>query len=260
MVVDSSSPLLAQANSKGTSGGASASPFVVAITSAGIKVLPSIINAAIFLFTFSASNSDQYIASRTLYGMAKDGHAPRIFAKCTNNGSPWVAFIFTACFMGLAYTASSTEALVVFNYMASTVTLFASLAWISILSCHIAFMRGMKRQGISRDILPYRSPFQPYLTYYGLSLTVIISLLKGFDSFMPWSVVGFVTNYLAIPIYVFGFLGYKLIRKTQAVKLSEIDFDIDTEEYADIESDVEEDKMLSEMNWKQKLWYRLQNW
>ena len=38
-------PLLAQAAAKGTSGGASASPFVVAIQSAGIRVLPSIINA-----------------------------------------------------------------------------------------------------------------------------------------------------------------------------------------------------------------------
>jgi amino acid transporter len=45
MVVDSNSTLLAQAAKKGTAGGASASPFVVAIESAGIKVLPNIINA-----------------------------------------------------------------------------------------------------------------------------------------------------------------------------------------------------------------------
>jgi len=45
MIVDSNSTLLAQASAKGTAGGASASPFVVAIQSAGIKVLPSIINA-----------------------------------------------------------------------------------------------------------------------------------------------------------------------------------------------------------------------
>jgi amino acid transporter len=45
MVVDSNSPLLAQAANKGTAGGASASPFVVAIQAAGIQVLPQIINA-----------------------------------------------------------------------------------------------------------------------------------------------------------------------------------------------------------------------
>jgi amino acid transporter len=89
MIVDSTSPLLAQAAKKGTGGGASASPFVVAIQSAGIKGLPAVINACILIFTISAANSDQYIASRTLYGMAKDGNAPRIFTKCTKRGVPW---------------------------------------------------------------------------------------------------------------------------------------------------------------------------
>jgi len=45
MIVDSNSTLLLQATKRGTAGGASASPFVVAILSAGIDVLPSIINA-----------------------------------------------------------------------------------------------------------------------------------------------------------------------------------------------------------------------
>jgi amino acid transporter len=78
------------------------------VTSAGIKGLPSVINACILIFTFSAANSDQYIASRTLYGMARDGHAPMIFARCTKRGVPYVSFIFTGCFMGLAYLVASS--------------------------------------------------------------------------------------------------------------------------------------------------------
>ena len=78
------------------------------VTSAGIKGLPSLINACILIFTFSAANSDQYIASRTLYGMARDGHAPMIFARCTKRGVPYVSFIFTGCFMGLAYLVASS--------------------------------------------------------------------------------------------------------------------------------------------------------
>lgn len=109
MVVDSQSPLLIAAAAKGTSGGASASPFVVAIQAAGIQVLPQIINACILLFTISAANSDQYIATRTLYGMAKDGNAPRFFTKCTSRGVPIYAFAFTGCFMGLAFLSASTD-------------------------------------------------------------------------------------------------------------------------------------------------------
>jgi amino acid transporter len=135
---------------------------------------------SILIFTISAANSDQYIASRTLYGMAKDGNAPRIFTKCTKRGVPWVAFVFTAMFMGLAYLVASSDALVIFNYFVSSVTIFGSLTWvssrvrgvaqarahadavpqrnqISILSSHIGFMRGLKTQGISRDTLPYKA-------------------------------------------------------------------------------------------------------
>lgn len=71
MIVDSNGEALTAANKKGTSGGASASPFVVAIVQAKIKGLPSLINACILIFTISAANSDQYIASRTV-GVEKE--------------------------------------------------------------------------------------------------------------------------------------------------------------------------------------------
>jgi len=50
-------------------------------------------DSSLLLFTISAANSDQYIATRTLYGMAKDGNAPRIFTKCTKRGVPWYAVV-----------------------------------------------------------------------------------------------------------------------------------------------------------------------
>lgn len=59
--------------------------------------------------------------------------------------------------MGLAYLVASSDALVIFNYLVSTVTIFGSLTWISILSSHIGFMRGMKAQGLSRDELPFKA-------------------------------------------------------------------------------------------------------
>jgi amino acid transporter len=179
MVVDSNSEAIAAAASKGTKAGAAASPFVIAIVSAGIKGLPSLINACILLFCLSAANSDQYIASRTLYGMAKDGNAPHIFTRCSRRGVPYFSFIFTACFMGLAFLVASDNALTVFNYFASAVTICGALSWISITASHIAMMRGMKAQGISRDTLPWKAPFQPYYAWTCLVFTCIIAFFKG---------------------------------------------------------------------------------
>ncbi|ORY35551.1 putative amino acid transporter [Naematelia encephala] len=261
MIVDSSSTLLAQAAKKGTSGGASASPFVVAIQAAGIRVLPQIINACILIFTISAANSDQYIATRTLYGMAKDGNAPRIFTRCTSRGVPWVAFVFTGAFMGLAYLVASDDALTIFNYFVSTVTIFGSLTWISILASHIGFMRGMKAQGLSRDTLPYKAPFQPYLSYFALFFTCLLSFFKGFDAFMPFDYKSFITHYIGIPVYVFGYTGYKLIRRTRYVRLNEMDLSSGAREFADLDGEDEMEPIsLKGMPLKDKVVYWLKNW
>ena len=64
--------------------------------------------------------------------------------------------------MGLAYLVASSDALVIFNYFVSAVTIFGALTWISILSSHIAFMRGMKAQGIPRETLPFKAVSCPY--------------------------------------------------------------------------------------------------
>lgn len=78
MIVPYNSPELAFANKQGSK--ASASPFVVATSLAGIKALPGILNGCILLFVFSAVNSDLYIASSAVYGLASQGKAPRILA------------------------------------------------------------------------------------------------------------------------------------------------------------------------------------
>ena len=75
-------------------GTASQSPYVIAIRRAGIRTLPSIINAAIFTSAFSAGNSFLFCASRILYGLSVRGQAPRVFTRCTSNGLPIVSVLF----------------------------------------------------------------------------------------------------------------------------------------------------------------------
>ena len=55
------------------------------------------------------------------------------------------------------------------------------------LPIHRRFMSALKAQGISRDDLPYKAPFQPYGNYFALISTGIIAFFKGFDTFMPWN-------------------------------------------------------------------------
>lgn len=68
--------------------GATASPFVVAIQLSGIPHLPGILNGCILIFVFSASNSDLYIASRTIYGLAKKERPQPSWPRLTPAVSP----------------------------------------------------------------------------------------------------------------------------------------------------------------------------
>ncbi len=68
-------------------------PYVIAMTRAGIRTLPGIINAAILTSAFSAGNSLLYCSSRILYGLALRGQAPRIFTYCTSKGLPVAAVV-----------------------------------------------------------------------------------------------------------------------------------------------------------------------
>ena len=69
--------------------GAAASPYVVAMQRLGIQGLPHIVNAMVLGAAFSAGNSYVYCASRSLYGLALEGKAPRFMTKCTRQGVPY---------------------------------------------------------------------------------------------------------------------------------------------------------------------------
>ena len=92
-----------------SSNSAAASPFVVAVRLSGVKVLPGILNACILLFVFSAANSDLYTSSRTLFGLAREGKAPAIFAMTDRRGVPIYSLAMSASFSLLAYMNVSDD-------------------------------------------------------------------------------------------------------------------------------------------------------
>lgn len=54
-------------------------------------------------------------------------------------------------------------------------------------------MRALKAHGMSRDDLPYKAPFQPWGSWFALIATGIITIFKGYDTFIPFTKDTFVT-------------------------------------------------------------------
>ncbi|CDR43979.1 CYFA0S13e01112g1_1 [Cyberlindnera fabianii] len=252
-------PLLISATKASTS--ANASPFVVAIKNAQIDGLDHVINACILVFIFSAANSDLYIGSRTLYGLACNGNAPSIFAKTSKYGIPYYALTVCAAFCCLAYMSVSSSSATVFGYFVNVVSIFGLLTWISILITHICFKRALKAQGVDRSSLAYSAPLQPWGTWLSLCLCILVAIIKNFTVFINgFNYKTFITGYIGIPVYIICYVGYKVVHKTKMRNPYEVDLvtlkaPIDLEEEEGKIKDQERRERLAASNKKDGEWF-----
>jgi len=207
-----------------STGTAAQSPYVIAMTRAGIKVLPSIVNAAIFTSAFSAANSYIFVSSRVLYGLALRGHAPKVFAYCTKRGVPILAVGVACAFAFLAFMNIASGSATVFNWMVDLTTVGAFISWFCMNLTWIFFDRGLRAQGIDPKTLSYRNRLQPYLAYWGCFFTGLVTLINGFTVFWQWNTSKFIVSYLNIPLFVVFYVGFKLIKRTKFWKPEEMDF------------------------------------
>ncbi|KAJ4152481.1 hypothetical protein NW754_004277 [Fusarium falciforme] len=203
---------------------AAASPFVVAIKVPKIKGLDHIINGCLVVFVFSAANSDLYIAARTLYGISVDGKAPEVLSRTTKNGIPYVSVGFCGLFCSLAYMSISAGSQTTFQYLSNVVSVFAILAWVSILVTHIFFCHAIKAQRIDSAYIPYRAPFGVMGSYVAVTFFAILALTQGINSFvLEFDYRGFIVTYIGIPLYLGCILGFKYTRKTKRVRACSAD-------------------------------------
>lgn len=207
-----------------STGTAAQSPYVIAMTNAGIKVLPSIINAGVMTSAFSAANSFLFCSSRILYGLALRGQAPKIFARCTNSGLPLIAVAFSSMFAFLALMNIASGSATVFNWFVNLSTVGGFFGWGSINLTYLFFHRGMKYQGIDRKRLHYWNPLQPWLSIWGLAWCIFFILINGFSVFWGFTAAGFLTAYINIPLFFSLYFGYKYVKKTEIWKPEEMDF------------------------------------
>ncbi|KAH9816644.1 amino acid permease/ SLC12A domain-containing protein [Melampsora americana] len=234
LLVPSNSPDLL-----GGTGDATSSPFVIAIKGAGIRVLPDLINVVILVSAFSTGSSKLYGGSRVLFGLAKDGMAPRIFGRCTKAGLPIWALVATCSVSLLSFMSLDQKSSVVFNWFQNLSAMTGLLTWWSVLVSYLFFYNGLKNQGFNRNDLHYKAPFQPYMSYFGLTMISLIILMCGFDIFLHgnWSVSEFLADYLTLPIFVAFYLYWKISKRTKRIKSREIDFVTGTRELDEMDAE-----------------------
>lgn len=115
------SPELSEAFEQGEPG-AAASPYVIAMNRLRIGVLPDIVNALILTACFSAGNSYVYCASRSLYGLALEGRAPRFLTRCLKNGVPVYCVLIVLLISLISFLQVSSGTATVLTWFVSIVS------------------------------------------------------------------------------------------------------------------------------------------
>lgn len=248
VIVPSDDPRLLSPDSN-----ASASPFVIGIQNAGIPVLNHIINAAILTSAWSAGNAFLFSGSRTLYGMALTGQAPKIFGQTNRYGVPWAAILATWAFGLLAYLNVSNSGAQVFTWFVNISTISGFIAWIVCLITYLRFRKAILYND-AYETLPFKTPLQPYATWIALFVLTILTLTNGFHVFFPknWSAANFLAAYITLPIFLALYVGHKALRRTPfAIKVSEIDIMTGKKEMDELSASYTEPVPK---NWLHKVW------
>ena len=216
VLVPYNDPHLLSAIKSGASGAAS-SPWVIAIYRVNIKALPSIINAVILTSASSSANAFLYTGSRYMFALAQNRQAPRFLLRCSKTGVPYWCVAITASISGLTYlSAGSAGASKAFTWFQNLTTISTLFTWVSICISYIMFHRACRAQGIDRNTLIFKSPFQPYSCWFSLIFFSLIIFFNGFDSIAGgFNVNSFITDYIGVPIYFILFFFWKFFKRTK---------------------------------------------
>ncbi|EMG47354.1 DIP5 Dicarboxylic amino acid permease [Candida maltosa Xu316] len=207
-----------------SNGNASGSAWVIAVQRSGIRVLPHIINAIVLTSALSASSLGIMQASRSLFGLASNGQAPKIFLKVNRHGLPWVGVVFGCVFLPLAYLSISSGSAQVFDWFQNITSSYLLINWIIFAVDHIALHRALKAQGFSRKDLPHTIRGGQYAGPFSLFFSVLFLLTGGFGVFTKgnWKFANFFSSYFIIPLFLGLYVFGKFFWKTKYIKPSEV--------------------------------------
>jgi AAT family amino acid transporter len=176
------------------------SPFVSVFTAIGIPYVGDIMNFVMLTAVLSAANTGMYAASRMLYTQARDGEAPRYFAKLSKNKVPARAMLASTSSLYLGVILAFFAKGHTFDYLMVIPGYSIMIVWMLLLLAHLK----SRRNGI--DLQQYHVKAFPATSW--IALIALAVILVAVVATSPWA--GTVVAALAMALVA---LSYKWIRK-----------------------------------------------
>ncbi|RYC58334.1 hypothetical protein CHU98_g7883 [Xylaria longipes] len=190
------------------------SPFVLAVSQAGITVLPDFMNAVIIVAVFSMANASIFASSRALQAISARGMGPR-FCALVHRDMPFGALAVVFTFSLLSFAATSPYGEEIFVWLLSLASCSNYLTWSSICVAQVRCRLALDKQGRPlEDLKVYRSPFGIAgsvlaLVIFALGLVAQIAAAVKSPLRSPPPVAASFTGLVVIAMFWIGYMVYK---------------------------------------------------
>lgn len=163
------------------------SPFVSTLAIAGFGLAAFAIQLVVLSSAASSANSGLYSGSRMLFGLSKDGHAPKAFAMTSSRGVPTKAVFFTCVFLfsAIPLLFAGDEVIAAFTFVSSMCATLILFTWGSIVVSYIVYLR---RYPEKHRASKFKMPLARVAPWLVLAFFVFIAgtLLYGDDTRLPF--------------------------------------------------------------------------
>jgi len=124
------------------------SPFVLIFHELGDTLVANALNVVILTAALSVYNSCVYCNSRMLFGLAKQGNAPKALLNVDRRGVPVISIVFSAIATALCVLLNYTMPGEAFGLLMSLVVSALVINWAMISLAHMKFRRKKDQQGV----------------------------------------------------------------------------------------------------------------
>lgn len=203
----------------------SSSPFVQVFSGAGIAGAATILNIVVIIATISATNSALFSTSRSLYSLAKAGHASKRLMKLSSSAVPNNALHFSSFILLVVVILNYVIPNKVFDIIASVAAINFIFVWISILICHLKYRQAVKKDASVKP-LKFKMPGYPFTDW--ISIVFFVALL-GLLVFLPQTKIPMLVSVVWIAVLFIAALYWSNHKKKTMIPLNEFDERVDEE-------------------------------
>ena len=182
------------------------SPFVQVFTGIGITAAAGILNFVVLTAALSATNSAIFSTSRSLYSLARNGHAPKKLGNLTSKAIPMNALMTSSTILFVVVILNYVMPARIFDVVSTVSTICFVIVWIMIMAAHVVYRRQNKD-----NLGEFRMPGYPLTSWLTIAFYVAILILLFFIESTKLALI------ISIIFIVILAISYSFIKKNESI-------------------------------------------